>query len=258
MAAPRTTYVVLVDSDAAITDMGRITDKSEREAILNAIDKLRQWGPQLVPPHAKSLSAETDLFELRPRQGRSAYLQPLGPGLHHPGGLQGRRIGSVGDHRPCQVSSRAISDSADNRTRIGSVSENATQSLTTAGALLARELNDDREFRAEWQRLAFARHVAVELIRHRAEHGLSQGALAERLGLSQPRIAKLESGEYNPRIETIIAITRKTGIEFAFDSAPAASPPKLLTNAGKEQVVEEHDGVVVRVASATGRRRTAA
>ncbi len=128
------------------------------------------------------------------------------------------------------------------------------QHLTTAGELIARELNEDREFRAEWQRLAFARHVAVELIRYRAEHGLSQGALAKRLELSQPRVAKLESGEYNPRIETIIDITRTTSIEFAFDSAPSAAPPKLLTKAAKGQVIEEHDGVVVRVASATRRR----
>lgn len=128
------------------------------------------------------------------------------------------------------------------------------QDLTTAGELIARELNEDRGFRAEWQRLAFARHVAVELIRYRAEHGLSQGALAKRLELSQPRIAKLESGEYNPRIETIIDITRATGIEFAFDSAPSASAPKLLTKAARGQVMEEHDGVVVRVASATRHR----
>src|SRR4051812_47056352 len=91
----------------------------------------------------------------------------------------------------------------------------ATSQMPTPGELIARELNEDRELRAEWQRLAFARHVAVQLIRFRAENGLSQSALAERLGISQPRIAKLESGEYNPRIETIIDITRQTGIEFA-------------------------------------------
>jgi DNA-binding XRE family transcriptional regulator len=136
--------------------------------------------------------------------------------------------------------------------------EIAPHTLPTAGELIADELNDDREFRAEWQRLAFARHVAVQLIRYRAENDLTQGGLAKRLELSQPRIAKLESGEYNPRIETIIEITRKTGIEFAFDSAPATAQPKLLTKAAKDQVAEEFDGVVVRVASAAGRRRAAA
>jgi transcriptional regulator with XRE-family HTH domain len=107
--------------------------------------------------------------------------------------------------------------------------------------------------------LAFARHVAAELIRYRAQHSLSQSALASTLEISQPRVAKLESGEFNPRIETIIEITRRTGVEFAFDSAPAAVEPKLLTKAAKEQGSVEFDNVVVRVASASrgSRRQTA-
>lgn len=138
------------------------------------------------------------------------------------------------------------------------MSKVSPDSLPTAGQILSDELAEDREFRAEWQRLAFARHVAVELIRYRAEHGLTQGALAKALGMSQPRVAKLESGEFNPRIETVIHITRETGVEFAFDSALAVAEPKLLTKAGREQVVEEFDGVVVRVASATFRPKRAA
>jgi DNA-binding XRE family transcriptional regulator len=141
---------------------------------------------------------------------------------------------------------------------INGVTKISPHTLRTAGEVLAEELAEDREFRAEWQRLAFARHVAVQLIRYRAENDLTQSELAKRLELSQPRIAKLESGEYNPRIETVIEITRKTGIEFAFDSAPADAQPKLLTKAGKDQVAEEFDGVVVRVASAAAPRRAAA
>ena len=45
--------------------------KEERKAVFNAIDKLRQLGPRLVPPHVKLLAGEADLFELRPRQGNS-------------------------------------------------------------------------------------------------------------------------------------------------------------------------------------------
>lgn len=108
-----------------------------------------------------------------------------------------------------------------------------------------------REFRAQWQRLAFARHVAAELIRYRADNALSQSDLARMLDISQPRVAKLESGEFNPRIETIIEITRRTGVEFAFDSAPAAAEPKLLTKAAKDQGSVEFDNVVVHVASAS-------
>ncbi|HEV7883946.1 MAG TPA: hypothetical protein VGO81_10275 [Solirubrobacteraceae bacterium] len=42
-----------------------------------------------------------------------------------------------------------------------------------------------------------------------------------------------------------------------FDSAPAATQPKLLTKARRDQIAEEFDGVVVRVASAAAPRRAA-
>jgi predicted XRE-type DNA-binding protein len=53
----------------------------------------------------------------------------------------------------------------------------------------------DPDFRAEWQRLAPARAFATTLLRYRAEHDLSQRELGELLGVSQPRVTKLESGE---------------------------------------------------------------
>jgi DNA-binding XRE family transcriptional regulator len=62
----------------------------------------------------------------------------------------------------------------------------------------------DPSFKAEWQRLVPAREFAATLLRYRSGHKLSQRALAERLGVSQPRIVKLESGEHNPEIDTII------------------------------------------------------
>ncbi|MGH9009710.1 MAG: helix-turn-helix transcriptional regulator [Acidimicrobiia bacterium] len=36
-----------------------------------------------------------------------------------------------------------------------------------------------------------ARAVAIEVVKFRAEHGLSQSALAKRLGVSQPVVARL-------------------------------------------------------------------
>lgn len=72
MSVAPSIYIVVFDADAALVDLTRIKSKEERKAIFNVVDKLRQLGPQLVPPHAKSLKGEIDLFELRPRQGRSA------------------------------------------------------------------------------------------------------------------------------------------------------------------------------------------
>jgi DNA-binding XRE family transcriptional regulator len=105
----------------------------------------------------------------------------------------------------------------------------------THGELIATTLNADPDFRAEWERLAPARKLAVELIRYRSEHQLTQTALATRLGVSQPRVAKLESGEHNPDFDTIAHIVEVTDIEFCFDFVPAGRESKLTTKRAREQ-----------------------
>lgn len=104
---------------------------------------------------------------------------------------------------------------------------------STYGALVADEFNENPGFRAEWQRLALARAFAVALVRYRSEHGLSQTKLSRLLGVSQPRVAALESGERNPAPETIINAVEKLHIEFAIDFAPARQVPRLLTKTAR-------------------------
>src|SRR3954467_10830899 len=84
--------------------------------------------------------------------------------------------------------------------------------VVPAEQLLEAHLAADAEFAEEWHRLALARHVAIELIRYRSGHKLSQRALAERLGGGQPRVHELELGEKNPQIETLAHIVAVTGI----------------------------------------------
>jgi DNA-binding XRE family transcriptional regulator len=123
--------------------------------------------------------------------------------------------------------------------------------LKTFGAVVADEQNSDPGFRAEWQRLTLAREVAAQIIRYRAENGLSQRALAAHLGVSQPRVVALESGEQNPSVDTLIDLSRATGLEFAFDVAPASRKAKLVTKG----VRERHSAVVhnnVTVVAAAG------
>jgi DNA-binding XRE family transcriptional regulator len=121
----------------------------------------------------------------------------------------------------------------------------------TFGELVAEEQIADPSFRAEWQRLAPAREFAATLLRYRVEHDLNQRQLGERLSVSQPRIVKLESGEHNPSIDTIIAAVRQLGIEFALDVAPVSRKPALVTARAQKQGAIEHDAVSVVVASAS-------
>jgi transcriptional regulator with XRE-family HTH domain len=104
-------------------------------------------------------------------------------------------------------------------------------------------------FRADWQRLAPAREFAATLLRYRAEHELSQRALAERLGVSQPRIVTLESAEHNPEVDTIINAVRQLGIEFVLDVSRADRKPVLVTARAQKSGVIAHDDVSVVEAS---------
>jgi len=121
----------------------------------------------------------------------------------------------------------------------------------TFDALVAEEQLADPSFKAEWQRLAPAREFAATLLRYRAEHKLSQRALAKKLGISQPRVVKLESGEHNPEIDTIINAVRSLGIEFALDVAPTGRRPALVTaRAQKGRAIAHEDVSVVAASSA--------
>jgi transcriptional regulator with XRE-family HTH domain len=119
----------------------------------------------------------------------------------------------------------------------------------TFDQLVAEEESSDPSFRAEWQRLAPAREFAATLLRYRAEHELSQRALAEELGVSQPRVAKLESAEHNPEIDTIINAVRCLGIEFVLDVAPADRTPAFVNAKARKRGVIAHDDVAVLAAS---------
>ncbi len=70
MAGEPKSYVIVFDADAVI-DLEDVKSKGDRKALFNAVHKLKELGPSLPSPHVKSLQGETDLFELRPKQGRS-------------------------------------------------------------------------------------------------------------------------------------------------------------------------------------------
>jgi hypothetical protein len=68
MALQPKTWVVDFDSDAVI-DLEDVKSRGDRKAVFNAVQKLKDVGPDLPSPHMKSLKGKADLFELRPKQG---------------------------------------------------------------------------------------------------------------------------------------------------------------------------------------------
>lgn len=101
--------------------------------------------------------------------------------------------------------------------------------------VLAEELRDP-EFRAEWERTALARWLAVEVSHYRAQHGLSQRQLADRLGVHQSDVARMETGEHTPSLERLVRVASGLDIELMIDIRPekkkAQLPKKRALDAG--------------------------
>ena len=90
--------------------------------------------------------------------------------------------------------------------------------------VIAEDLASDPEFRAAWERTALARAVSLIVLRYRTECGLSQTGLARRLGMSQQRIARLELGEDDPTIDTLMQLSSGIGVEFKIHIRPNMPP----------------------------------
>ena len=109
--------------------------------------------------------------------------------------------------------------------------------MKTNDELIAEQLRTDPDFRAEWERTALARAVALAIVRYRAEHELSQRELADRLGMKQPQVARLELGEVNPSMETLMRIASQLRIEFTIDVRPAGAPARNVTKRAQTESV---------------------
>jgi len=90
----------------------------------------------------------------------------------------------------------------------------------SARAVHERHMRESLEYRREYERTRFANDVAVRVVSYRAEHGLSQTALAKLLGMHQSAIARLEAGEHEPSLTTLSRLSQVLGEDFSVDITP--------------------------------------
>jgi transcriptional regulator with XRE-family HTH domain len=105
--------------------------------------------------------------------------------------------------------------------------------MKTNDELITEQLRTDPAFRAEWERTALARAVAVAIVQYRAQNDLSQRDLGQRLGMKQPQVARLELGEVNPNMDTLMRISSRLGIELTIDVRPAGAPARNITKSAQ-------------------------
>jgi len=100
--------------------------------------------------------------------------------------------------------------------------------LRSTTEIRKEQLQQDPEFRAYWERTALARAVALALIGYRVKHRLTQTQLAEKLGVRQPQVARLEMGEHTPSLEMLQRLARTLGLRFIVEVAPAGQAPRRV------------------------------
>jgi transcriptional regulator with XRE-family HTH domain len=100
--------------------------------------------------------------------------------------------------------------------------------------VINQRLAADPEFRAYWERTAFARAVGTAIIKYRAGHGLSQRQVARQLGMTQSVVGRLELGEHNPSLETLRRLATGLGLRFVLAVAPANQPDGATLAPGVE------------------------
>lgn len=100
-------------------------------------------------------------------------------------------------------------------------------SRSKAASSLAAEEAGDPEVAAELARTAVANQLAILVIQYRVDHDLTQTALARKLGMSQPAVARLEAGDHEPSVATLMRLARLLGItlrlQLSGDSAQLVS-----------------------------------
>lgn len=104
--------------------------------------------------------------------------------------------------------------------------------LVSAEQVVAERAAWDPEFRAELERTAVASAISVAVVKYRGDHGLSQRKLAVMLGMSQPQVARLETGEHSPSLETIQRLATKLGWRLMLALAPAGHEGDLCASEG--------------------------
>jgi DNA-binding XRE family transcriptional regulator len=128
-----------------------------------------------------------------------------GPGRHSASALRNR--GAATRHRPLRLRQEDAKDPAA-RDRAGAAPRPATGMTFND---LHREWMKDPEYQAAHAASEEEFALVSALIGARAEAGLSQNELAERMSTSQAAIARLESGRYWPTIRTLRRLAEATG-----------------------------------------------
>lgn len=79
----------------------------------------------------------------------------------------------------------------------------------------------DPEFKKEWDEMEPEFQLIKAMLKGREEQKLSQRELADRTGITQADISKIESGDANPTLDTLKRIASGLGMSLQLSFTPA-------------------------------------
>ena len=94
----------------------------------------------------------------------------------------------------------------------------------TAELMRVLELTDNSALKKELEESDILSDIALAFLDYRIKHGLSQVQMAEIIGVSQPMVVKLESGDNNPTVKQLAEICRKLRLNLIVKIAEESKP----------------------------------
>jgi len=88
--------------------------------------------------------------------------------------------------------------------------------------VLRAKLLSNQEVKNHYDNLKPEFDIAKELISMRQDLGLTQRGLAEKAGIKQPQLARIESGKQSPRLDTLASIAASVGYAVEFRLVPSS------------------------------------
>lgn len=95
---------------------------------------------------------------------------------------------------------------------------------TTSGTISWKSVRDsvlaDPKVKAEYDALEEEFNLARTVVALRTESGLTQRDLAERVGIKQPQLARIEAGRQIPKLETLALLAEGAGYTVEINFIP--------------------------------------
>ncbi|MBA2372397.1 MAG: helix-turn-helix transcriptional regulator [Chloroflexi bacterium] len=109
---------------------------------------------------------------------------------------------------------------------------NASPVGTAVSEARRRRARRSPEYRAAQERLVPYEAIARFVIQRRAELGLTQEHLAERMGTSHSAISRIESGQHRTSVATLERLAEALGarLVLGFETGPAEDPVRRFVS----------------------------